>query len=400
MSGKWIYTIGAAVAVGLPASVYGHSAPPQTGTDGLVQANTQFGFKLFRELTRTQGGKNVFISPASAAFALDLAYNGAAGATKQAMAHTLELDGMSLADVNRANAALRASLEKPSPHVQIMIANALWANKGITFDPAFRQRAHDFYGADATTLNMHDPSAPKTINGWVSRKTQDKIKNLVNLNDLQSATAVLTDAAYFKGAWKVAFDRAKTAPRPFALTGGQHKTVPMMFQQGRLLYLQDDKVQAINLPYGDGSLSMLVFLPTPRSSLPAFLSSLTTENWARWMGQFRDTKLSGLYLPRFKVEYGASLKPALCALGMAPAFGRGADFTPMGLRGDVIGDVKHKAVMEVNEEGTEAAAATAIVMTRALARDPVMVVDRPFFCAIRDNRTGTILFMGAIEAPE
>jgi serpin B len=378
---------------------------PETAVDSrIVSANLKFGFALFDKLAKQDAGKNIFISPSSVAFLLAMIYNGAGGETQQAMAKTLELDGMSLSEVNQANAALQAMFANADPKVQLTIANSLWARQGIMFKSEFMKRNQDFYAAEVSALDFSLPNAPITINKWVNQKTGGKIVKVV---DKISSDAILylLNAIYFKGNWAAPFDKTKTKAGQFALLSGAKKKHPMMSQTGRYKYYASQTFQAINLPYGAGRMSMYVFLPAKDTNLQTFLASLSAENWESWISQFRSVE-GNVVLPRFKLEYETVLNDALKALGMQAAFDpQAANFSEMYSKSTganvFIGEAKHKTFVEVNEEGTEAAAVTSGGMHLTSYIPPfTMVVDRPFFCAIRDNQTGTILFMGSIVEPK
>jgi serine protease inhibitor len=370
----------------------------------LVAGNERFGFKLFAEVTKQDAGKNVFISPASVGLALAMTYNGAEGETKQAMSRALEAGGMSLDELNHAYAQLKAALDSPDPKVQLSIANSLWAKKSITFKPDFIQRDKQFYGAEVTALDFNDPAAAVTINSWVSDKTKGKIDKIVDQIDAQSIL-FLINAIYFKGKWSVEFDKAKTKDDTFTTGSGQQKRHPMMQQSGKYNYYEDKTFQAVSLPYGAGRVSMYIFLPANSTSLVDLQKNLTAANWDSWMKQFVQTQ-GDISVPRFRVEYEIGLNEALKALGMGIAFDPArANFTGMVQTSEnaFISRVKHKTFAEVNEEGTEAAAATSVEMrATSVMRPPKtfrMIVDHPFFFAIRDNKTGTMLFMGSIVDP-
>jgi len=371
----------------------------------LVAANTRFGFKLFAEIAKPSAGKNMLISPASVGLALAMTYNGAESETKQAMASALETQGMSLDELNIAYAQLKAALESPDPKVQLSIANSLWAKKGITFKPEFIQRDKQFYGAEVTALDFNNPSAAATINSWVSDKTKGKIAKIVDRIDAQSIL-FLINAIYFKGKWAAEFDKAKTKEDVFTTGDGTQKRPSMMHQSGKYRYYEGQAFQAVSLPYGGGQVSMYIFLPPKGTSLVEFQKNLTATNWDSWMKEFTETA-GEITLPRFKVEYEIGLNDALKALGMGVAFDpERANFKGMVQSSEnvFISRVKHKTFAEVNEEGTEAAAVTSIEMrTTSAIRRPQktfqMVVDHPFFFAIRDNNTGTMIFMGSIADP-
>ncbi|OUL26509.1 proteinase inhibitor I4 serpin [Nostoc sp. RF31YmG] len=379
--------------------------PKKTATPDtkLVNANNKFGFKLFSEVLQQESSeKNVFLSPSSVAIALAMTYNGASGSTQKAMAKTLEFQGLNLSEINSSYAALKKLLENPETDVQLTIANSLWANQNTSFKSGFLQRNQDFYKAKVTSLNFQDREAPNIINSWVKDNTQGKINKIVD--QIQPDQLLfLINAIYFKGKWSNEFDKSQTAVLPFSLKSGKQKQHPMMSQDGDYRYQENEQFQAVSLPYGkDGKISLYIFLPKQNSSLQALYQNLNAENWDKWMTQFR--KREGLIrLPRFKTDYEVTLNDALKALGMEEAFSTKANFSGIG-ENLAISQVKHKTIVEVNEEGTEAAAATSvgIVATSAMQKpEPFrMIVDRPFFCAIRDNQTGSVLFMGSIVEPQ
>jgi serpin B len=245
-------------------------------------------------------------------------------------------------------------------------------------------------------LDFAAPDAAATINRWVTTATNQRIRELVTPADLQQALLVLTNAVHFKGLWAAPFDEANTEERDFTLLDGRRRRHPMMVQSGRYAYYEDEHLQAVSLPYGRGRVDMVVLLPRPALPITAFLAALTTERWQAWTSQLHPME-GKIVLPRFKVTYGTDLLPALTALGGASF--AGPDFLGMGAGPLVIGQVIHKTFLEVDEEGTEAAAATAVVMRKSLAQPFCMVVDRPFLCAIRDRETGALLFIGLVLDP-
>ena len=363
-------------------------------------AGNAFGFRLLRRLAANTPTGNVFFSPFSVSQALTLTMTGAGGQTRADMANTLGLTALPTAQINAANALLLPSLENPEPKVELSVANALWANNGVTFAPQFQADAKRFYGADATTLNFSDPSSASAINRWVSTNTQGKITEIVTHDDIATASAVLTNAVYFHGLWQSPFDKAATTDAPFHLNAKQTKTVPLMVQESTFDYLQTPQFQAVRLSYGKGRLSMLVFLPASGTSADAFAASLDSRSLDQWQGAMKPTELT-VFLPRFKANYTVTLNKPLATLGMASALSAGADFGPMGLPGVHIGAVLHKAVLDVDEQGSTAAAATADETTASIRFPPptTMRVDRPFVCILRDRVTGAILFEGIIREP-
>ncbi|BAC89911.1 serpin family protein [Gloeobacter violaceus] len=367
----------------------------------LSDAQTRFGLQLFAALHNKAADQNVVISPLSIALALTMAYNGAGGSTRTAMAQTLALDGLDEDAINQGSADLATALQKTPKTSRVLIANSLWSQKGITLQPAFIRTAEQYFQAQVEALNFAEPRSAERINRWVAEKTENKIDQIVSPGALRDALVVLMNAVYFKADWQEAFEKSATRERPFKLGSGWQKNHPLMAKQGRFDYYETDEFQAVRLPYKDDFLGMYVFLP--KADPAAFYRQLTAENWQQWLGPRTFARRPGeLVLPRFQVRYEAQLKQTLSALGMGIAFTGRADFTRMVREPALISEVIHKTFVDVNEEGTEAAAATGVIVARtsAVATPPFrMVVDRPFFFAIQDNRTGTLLFAGAIADP-
>ncbi len=362
----------------------------------IVQANSAFGFSLFNELQKTDGAKNLFISPTSVSLALQIVFNGAGGDTKTGMDKALSLSGATASELNAMNAALQASLVSATPDVNLTIANGLWF-KASAVKPDFVKANTDYYGSELGTI----VGLPQTANDWVSKKTNGKIPTILPDQDYSSTVAVLVNAIYFKGAWTNKFDATKTADSPFALLDGTTPSVKMMQQQVTTGYYQGANFQAVKLPYGkEGKLNLYVFLPSAGASLSDFLKTLTPENWSSWMPKF-GAALVTLKLPRFKTTYSVALKNPLTTLGMGIAFDSTGKADLSGIaEGAYIQFVQHKTFVEVNEEGTEAAGATGIgIGVTSVPTPATMTVDHPFFCAIRDDKTGAILFMGTIVNP-
>ena len=374
--------------------------------DSVVTANTQFGFKLFDEIRKTEQDKNIFISPLSVSLALAMTLNGAAGDTEQAITDTLQLQGLDAEAINVGYAGLHQSLLTADPTVTLTIANSLWARQGVPFKQDFLQRSIQFFGAEISTLDFNDPSASSTINQWVDTNTKGKIKKIVGDEIDPMMVLFLINAIYFKGTWQEEFDPSKTRDDPFHLANGDVKQVPMMRQNRWYPYYRGENFQAISLAYGDGQMRMYIFLPDRESDLNIFLENLNAESWENWMSQFRGQDVS-LVMPKFKLEYEKELNDILKALGMDIAFDSGrADFSrmaPLESLGEnlYIGEVLHKTFVEVNEEGTEAAAVTSVgVVATSVPPPPIpFTIDRPFFLAIRDNQTKTVLFMGVVVDP-
>lgn len=380
------------------------------GTDTVdkrvVSANIGFGFKLFGEIVKREGNKNIFVSPTSAALALSMVYNGADGDTQQAMASALNLQGLSLEEVNLANTGLRESLENLDPQVRLSIANSLSVRQGLALKPEFVQRNKDFYNAEVSILDFTNPITPDRINQWVNDKTQGRITKIINTVRADDVL-LLINTVYFKGNWQKKFDQAQEGI--FTPANGRPKKHPMMSRVGAYRYFEGEKFQAVRFPYSQGRVSMVVFLPGTDSSLEDFQHSLTVKNWELWMSQFPSNTADGtVTLQRFKMEYDIDLNDSLKALGMGVTFNATranfANMVSIVSPPVFISKVKQNTFLKVDEEGTEAAAVTSGEMyTISRERNPKtfrMVIDRPFFFAIRDDKTGTILFLGAITDPE
>ena len=366
--------------------------------NALSGANAKFGFKLLAELYNQKPNNNVFISPLSISIALTMTYNGALGETKQAMAKTLEIEGMDLGAVNQANAELREILKSTDPQIELAIANSIWLRN--TFDevnPDFLDRNDRFFGAEIASLDFDDPQTLETLNQWVNINTQGKIKQILGKIE-EWEVMFLINAIYFKGGWKAKFDPLKTQDSVFHLIDGGAKQIPMMSHFCDYPYLGGGHFGAIGIPYGEGRVSMYIFLPHPFSSLDEFLEDLNADNWQNWMSGFENAPGLTLMMPRFSLEYEVLLNDALKALGMEIAFNPDR----ANLEGIApllfIEKVIHKTFLEVNEEGTEAAAVT-LVSPPPASFPGHFIVNRPFFFAILDNWTNTILFMGIVVEP-
>jgi serpin B len=379
------------------------AAPVEELDQRLVDANNGLGFNIFNRLVEEKPESNIFISPSSIITALAMAYNGAEGETRAAMERALLLEGMDMDEVNAAFADLLTILQNPDPKVQLAVANSLWAREGVGFNEVFLNRARDYYGAEVTELDFDNPASADTINSWVKEKTRNKIDGIVEPPINPETILFLINAIYFKGEWSEPFDPELTSQAPFNQLGGGTTEHPFMYRNDDFEYLETDLFQAVRLPYGKNErVGMYLFLPAAPAGLEEFQANLNGANWNSWISSFRSME-GNLSLPRFSFEYETSLKNTLEALGMGIAFEEGAaDFsgmrpTPPDL---FISEVKHKTFVEVNEEGTEAAAVTSIeVGTTAMPEIFYMNLDRPFFFAIADDMTGTILFMGSVLEP-
>jgi serpin B len=376
----------------------------------IAQANNAFALDLYGRLTAGSQG-NLFFSPNSIETALAMTYAGARGDTASQMAAVLHLPATSdavhkdLGDFLKTLNGPAADTGKPRGYT-LTVANALWAQQGYSFLPAFINLVQTNYGAGLQTVDFvnNTEAARQTINAWIEKKTHGKITNLIPQGALTELTRlVLTNAIYFKGSWAYPFDKAATNPEPFHVSASEDKSVPMMHRTGEYGYTETDTLQALQLRYAGGDLSMIILLPKQSDGLPSLEKQLTPAELDDLLGNLDDQKVI-VSIPRFKLTEQFELGPVLQSLGMVDAFGV-ADFSGMDGKRDIgISSVIHKAFVDVNEEGTEAAAATAVAVAgMAMGMEPptpVFRADHPFLFLIRDEKSGAILFMGRYVKPE
>lgn len=371
----------------------------------LIAIDNRFALTLLGRVTAGQApAENLFLSPLSVAMALAMTYNGAAGATEDAMRATLGLEGMTVAEANEAYRGLIALLRGLDPRVQFTLANSIWYRQGFAVEQPFLDATQAFYDARVAPLDFTSPTAAQTINGWVSAQTQGRITEIVEPVLPDFAMMYLINAIYFKGDWTQQFDRRHTAPRPFRLADGSTVAVPTMThgREADVRVYRDGAVEVLDLPYGGRAFSMTIVMPAEPAGIDALVAGLTLEQWDGWIAGL-DSAESEVYLPKFVLSSDLLLNSTLDALGMGIAFDcdppEMADFTRMHVPQEVcITRVKHKSFVDVNEEGTEAAAVTAVEVGVTSAPLPI-VVDRPFLFAIREALSGTILFVGVMRNP-
>ncbi len=370
----------------------------------LVEADNKFAFKLFREVNEQDTGKNIFISPLSVGMALGMTYNGAAGATREAMQEALELQGMTIEEVNEAYGSLIDLLRDLDPQVEFLLANSIWYRNTMTFEQEFLDLNVQYFDAEVSALDFNSPSAANTINDWVYQNTSGRIEEIVG-NPIDPATIMfLINAIYFKADWASQFDKDLTQDAPFYLEDGSQTTVDMMRHEDEvsIRYYNDwdSHIQVVDLPYGGQAYSMTILLPEDPEGIADLIEGLTHDQWTGWIAAL-DSTSQYVSMPKFMLEYELTMNDVLSALGMSIAFDtNAADFTNMYAPGGVfISKVKHKTFVEVNEEGTEAAAVTSVEMGLTSVGPQPIVIDRPFVFAIRENHSGTILFVGKMLNP-
>jgi len=375
----------------------------------LAVANNTFAFKLLKQLAGAKPGASIFVSPYSAATALQMAADGAAGQTKTEMQQVLETSGLSTAALNAASQATHELLNPKDPNVLLTTANALWYRQCAPIKPEFLAANQKFFSAILKPLDFSNvPAAENEINRWASDQTHGRITGIADgMIDPLNTDLILANAIYFKGKWEEPFEAKLTKDRPFHLATGAAKNLPLMEKSKKFAYRKGSGYQAVRLPYRGGDLAMYVFLPAPGSSPVKLLQIMNGDKW-RHVTMPGFSEHDGLVvLPKFKLENTLELNQPLKALGMKTAFNNlksqpDADFS--GMFGDAhhISEVRQKAFVEVTEEGTEAAAVTAIAFkSEGIVMDPPkqfeMIVDRPFLFVIVDARSELILFMGVVN---
>jgi len=359
----------------------------------IVSSDNEFGLTVLKQIT--QGSStNVAISPLSLSLVLQILYAGSAGTTTQAMAQALQLGTTTASTINVDNASLQASLVGADPAVTLNIANSLWIN--LTSTPVrstFTQMDENYYAAKVGDI----AGAPANVNDWVGSATNGLITSILPPNAPVGGYqgAIIANALYFKGSWSVSFDPGQTTAQPFTRNDGTQVAVSTMHQTGSFAYLQQGSMQAVRLPYGNGRFAMLLVLPDAQTNIADFLSNVTPTQLASWNSGLQDTQLS-VALPKFTATFGASLVKPLTTLGMGIVFTPTADFSNLAT-GAYVSDVEHKTVIEVDETGTIAAAATGISMTTIVG--PTLSLNRPFLYAIEDTQTQELLFIGVLMDP-
>lgn len=376
----------------------------------LAAANNAFAFKLLKQLTAQQPSASVFVSPYSAATALQMVANGAGGQTRTEMQQVLETSAISQATLNEASKAAAVLLNPKDTNVILTTANALWYRQGAKVKPDFLAANQRFFSSTIKALDFRDARAAEAeINQWASEQTRGRISGIADgMVDPVNTDMVLANAIYFKGRWLDPFDAALTKERPFHPVSGAAKQVRMMEMSKQFTYRKGSGYQAVRLPYLGWDLAMYVFLPDPGSSPAKLLQIMNGDNWRRVTMPGFGSHKGLVVLPKFKLESTLELNTPLKALGMKTAFNNqksqpDADFSGMFSDSHHISQVRQKAFVEVSEEGTEAAAVTAITVDEASAiveKPPKpfqMIVDRPFLFAIVDARSEMILFMGVVN---
>ncbi|MEN3008576.1 serpin family protein [Pseudothermotoga sp.] len=359
-----------------------------------------FGIDLYKTLASKDG--NIFFSPFSLSTALAMTYLGADGNTAEQMERVLHFEkGI---DLHESFSKLIASLNEPSQNYKLSIANALWLQKNYPLLRSFLDSVEKYYKAPVNMVDFVNnlENSVQRINTWIEEKTEGKIKNMITKDDVDNLTRlILTNAIYFKGVWEIPFDPSRTGKDLFYIDETTSVEVNMMKLTAMFKYFEDEQVQVLQLPYAGGRFSMVIVLPKENVRLSDVERKFSLQRLMHWLENLKILEVQ-VYLPRFKVEQRFSLKEILTKMGMVDAFTDSADFSKIdGTKMLKIQNVIHQAFVEVNEEGTEAAAATAVIIGIKMGpKIPIIFkVDRPFLFFIHEKSNNVILFMGRVMKP-
>ena len=368
----------------------------------LVNSSNKFGFDFFNKIdSLEEQNKNVFISPLSVSFALAMTYNGADNETKTAMEKTLRLNGLSTDEINNSYKNIMNSLIGLDPKVIFNIANSIWYRDDFNVEQNFIDVNKNYYDAEVNALDFSDSQAKDIINKWIADNTNNKITEIVDYISPETVM-FLINAIYFKGNWKYEFDSSDTESKPFYLASGTTKNVLMMQQEASFNFLTNDLFKAVELPYGGEKFSMVVLLPNEGKTTDDIINELNDNNWNSWLNSFEKVGDIHIIMPKFKFKYDKSLNNALIDMGLGIAFSDRADFTKINPAGGIaITEVKHKTYVDVNEEGTEAAAVTSVELgITSAGPSTVFNANKPFVFAIREKSTNSIIFIGKLAEPD
>jgi len=369
----------------------------------IIEADKEFGFELFREVNILSEEDNIMISPLSVSYALGMTYNGAAGTTLQAFNDVLHFGDLTMQEVNESYKDLMDQLVQLDDQVEFSIANSIWYRLGFQVLSEFIKTNKDYFDAAVKKIDFGDPQTVEVINQWIEDNTNDKIKDML---DYIPADAVmyLINAIYFNAQWKYEFDKGDTYQGDFNLSNGTKHQADYMRVSGNFQYTSNEEFTAVELPYGDSTFSMVVMLPSGETEVSDLVSKLDVTHWDSW---FDDSRFTGVQvdLPKFKYEFKKLLNDPLINLGLGVAFTGEADFTRIHPAGNLfISRVIHQTFIDVQEEGTEAAAATIVEISLTSiggGGSPILFkADKPFLYLIKENSTGAIVFIGKVGKPE
>jgi len=370
----------------------------------ILSASNSFGLDLFQDLVDSaNASENIFISPLSVSLALTMTYNGAAGQTAIDMQKTLGYEGMSTNNINQSSKDLINSILNLDSKVVIEIANSIWYRNTFPIKSDFLSINKDYFNAEVQPADFNSQETVNLMNSWASNKTHDKINQIIAQID-PLAVMYLMNAIYFKGNWKYRFETKNTTKEPFHLTDGNTFSTDFMVQQDTFRYLSNNLLTVVELPYGDGGFSMVIMLPQTGKTYQDLIQNLNVGNWSQWNNQMNSANIQ-IHLPKFKFKYEKVLNKNLARLGMGIAFDDNrADFSGISNASQLfISMVLHKSFVEVNEEGTEAAAVTIVgISFTSIGNTPsykIINVNKPFLFAIKENTANSLLFIGLVQKP-
>jgi serine protease inhibitor len=367
----------------------------------IVSSTNKFGFNIFRKVNESsETGQNVFVSPLSISLALSMLFNGAEGTTRSEIQTVLGYDSLTTDQINQANKDLIKSLLEVDPKVIMEIANSIWYRTGFSVEPDFLTVNQRFLNAEVKESDF-GPATKSLINSWVSDKTHGKIKTIIDGDIPDAMVMYLINAIYFKGVWKYQFDSKNNVMLDFNLPSNSTVSSEFMYQKGTFQYTQNDLFTAVNLPYGSENFSMFIMLPKTGKTCSDIISAMNDENWNNWNKALVSNADLKIYLPKFKFSFKSTLNDNLKDLGLKKIFDDNAELTKISKQERLfVSEILHKTFVEVNEEGTEAAAVTSIgIYTTSVPVSNEFKADKPFIFVIKEKDTNTLLFMGTLNKP-
>ncbi len=374
---------------------------------GIVESGNDFGIELFKQVAANNPDSNICVSPLSVAMALGMTYNGARTTTKEAMDSVLDLTGMDIAEVNQAYQSLIDLLVNLDPVVQFELANSIWYRNSFDISQDFVDLNRDYFYAEINPMDFGDPTVVDIINGWVNDQTHGKIEEIIDPPISPNTVMYLINAIYFLADWKYQFDPEETYASDFYINDDETSSCNMMSQFNTISYVQEqDGPSVVRLPYGNGLYEMVLLRPAYGQSVDEFIAGLDSETLEQWLENTSEGEVD-IRMPKFEMKFEDELKNELSDMGMGIAFTPNvADFTGMkGSNQDIkdllISKVIHKTFIRVDEDGTEAAAVTAVEIEYTSEPGyPTIMFNRPFVFMIVENHSGTILFTGRMNCPQ
>lgn len=363
----------------------------------IVKGNTEFAFNIFKELNKEDKEKNIFISPLSISTALSMTYQGAKGSTKEGMEEALGYKGIDIEVLNEGYKNLLTYLSQADDKIELNIGNSIWIREGEKIKEEFITTNKDMYNAQVSELDFSKEASVDTINKWIDNSTKGKITKMLEPPIPGNVIMYLINAIYFKGEWTEQFEEKRTFKTQFHNGLDEKEDIMMMNRTGAVEYGAGEDYSAVRLPYGNEKTSMYAILPDEKISINDFVKAMDSDKWQEIKTSLSKKDDVIIQIPRFKMEYGIKkLNDGLSNLGMEEAFSDTADLS--GIReGIFISRVLHKAVIEVNEEGSEAAGVTVVEVTESAQAEPTsFIADRPFLFIIADDELETIVFMGKL----